>query len=536
MPEESNYEIRLEPFDVRFITAPGTNLGHFLREKGVPLRSDCGGNGICQKCIVNVSNAHQAAASPRISLACQTQVTGDLLVEMPLSNLISPSESVGKKTDFQSYLPQFMKSSRSGFGIAIDLGTTTIAGFLCDYARGDVLGSAVTRNPQAVYGTDVMSRITAATDSRHLKLLNLLAVSAIDEIALSLTQSARVAPEAVDEVIVVGNSTMLHLFLGINPCSLGQSPFRPVFKDSQERPASEIGLKFNSHARVVTMPLVSGFVGADLVSAALAQRIGERADGTMLIDIGTNGEIILKANGSFYATSCATGPAFEGAAISHGMLAVSGAIDSFMLNPKDASPEYTVIQPGTGSLMKVRGICGSGLISIAAALIRSGLIDSTGRFSPNLTHSNLRVGPQGAMEFVVARSHETESGREVVLTQKDVRALQLAKGAINTGIDMLCRSAGCDCPQEIILAGSFGSHLDAEDLLTIGLLPPIPPAKVRLVGNAAGAGAVMAAINPGFREEARAFAEKVQVVELSCRRDFQHVFLSSLAFPNRREL
>jgi uncharacterized 2Fe-2S/4Fe-4S cluster protein (DUF4445 family) len=532
MPEEINCEIRIEPFGMRFMTTPGTNLAYFLREKGLSLRSDCGGKGICHKCMVKVSPAHQATASPQISLACQTQVTADLLVEIPLSNLISPSESVDKTTDFESYPPQFSESSRSGFGIAVDLGTTTIAGFLCDYARGKVLSSAVARNPQAVYGADVMSRIAAAIDSRHLQLLNLLAVSAVEEIALSVTRSARVAPEAVDEVIVVGNSTMLHLFLGMDPCSLGQSPFRPVFKDSQERAAFEIGLKFNPHAKVVTLPLVSGFVGADLVSAALAQRIGECADGTMLIDIGTNGEIILKANGNLYATSCATGPAFEGATISHGMLAVSGAIDSFMLNPKDDSPEYTVIQPGTGNPMKVRGICGSGLISIAAALIRSGVIDSTGRFNPNRKHSNLRVGPQGTMEFVVARSHETDSGRDVVLSQKDVRALQLAKGAINTGIDLLCRSAGCGCPQEIILAGSFGSHLDADDLLTIGLLPPIPPAKVRLVGNAAGAGAVMAAMNTIFREEARAFAEEIQVVELACRRDFQEVFLNSLAFPS----
>jgi uncharacterized 2Fe-2S/4Fe-4S cluster protein (DUF4445 family) len=456
------------------------------------------------------------------------------LVEMPLSSLVSPSEAVDKPIDFESYLPQTEGMARSGFGIAIDLGTTTIAGFLCDYTKGTIVGSAVIANPQAVYGADVMSRIAAAaSDSGHLRLLNQLSVSAVDEMALSLAQNAGVVPEMVDEVVVVGNSTMLHLFLGIDPGSIGQSPFTPLFTESQERTALEIGLTLNSHTKVITMPLVSGFVGADLVSAALAQRMRERDDGTMLIDIGTNGEIILKANGSFYATSCATGPALEGATITHGMLAVSGAIDSFILDPSDGSPKYTLIQQRPDSPIKVRGICGSGLISIAAALIRRSIIESSGRFSPDAVHPNLRIGHQGVPEFVVAPSDETDAGRDIVLTQKDIRAIQLAKGAIFTGIEMLCRCAGYSMPTEIILAGSFGSHLDIADLLTIGLLPPIPPTKIRIVGNAAGAGAVMAAIDRRFRKEARIFAEQVQVVELASQPDFQSIFLNSLSFPSK---
>jgi uncharacterized 2Fe-2S/4Fe-4S cluster protein (DUF4445 family) len=532
MPEKYGCIIRLEPFGLRFEAKPGTNLAYFLREQGIPLRSDCGGKGLCGKCVVNVSSPNHLKKEAQASLACRTEVAADLLVDVPLSSLVSPSEAVDKAIDFESYPPRFEGVARRGFGLAIDLGTTTMAGFLCDYTKGTVVSSAVAPNPQSVYGADVMSRITAAaSDPKHLRLLNLLAVSAVNEIALSLIQGSRADPETVGEIVVVGNSTMLHLFLGFNPESLGQSPFRPLFRAGQQRTAPEIGLTLNSHARVFTLPLISGFVGADLVSAALAQRMREHADGTMLIDIGTNGEIILKANGRFYATSCATGPAFEGASIAHGMLAVSGAIDSFCLDPLDGSSKYTVIQQRADSPIKVRGICGSGLISIAAALIRCGIIESSGRFNPHAVHPNLRLGPQGTAEFVVARSHETEGDRDVVLTQKDIRALQLAKGAIFTGIDMLCRSAGCGFPKEMILAGSFGSHLEVDDLLTIGLLQWTPTVRIRMVGNAAGAGAVMAAIDQRLREEASTFADQVEVVELASQPAFQKIFLDSLSFP-----
>ncbi len=539
MPGKNSCVIRIEPFGLRFTASPGANLALFLREKGIPLRSDCGGKGLCGKCLVNIGVPAQGAAPLRTVPACRTEIASDLVVDMPLSSLVSPSEAVDKAIDFDGCLPRLEGTARRpGFGIAVDLGTTTIAGFLCDYARGTPVASAVAPNPQSVYGADVMSRITAAVSgAAHLRLLKQLAVSAIDEIALSLVRNAGITPDAVDEFVVVGNSTMLHLFLGIDPASLGESPFRPAFTSSRECAAGEVGLALNPHSRVITLPLVSGFVGADLVSAALAQGMPECADGTMLIDIGTNGEIILKANGSFYATSCATGPALEGATIADGMLALSGAIDSFRFDPADGSPKYTVIGQNSGGPVKARGICGSGLVSIAAALIRRGLIEPGGRFNPGAVPSGLlRAGRRGVAEFVVACSDETDTGRDIVLTQKDIRALQLAKGAVHAGIDLLCRSAGCGLPGEIILAGSFGSHLDVGDLLTLGLLPPVPPERVRIVGNAAGAGAVMAAIDRGFRKEASAFAEKIQVVELASLPEFQSVFLNSLSFPDGGEL
>jgi uncharacterized 2Fe-2S/4Fe-4S cluster protein (DUF4445 family) len=532
MSEKVAFEIILEPFGLRFTASSGVNLARFLREKGIPLRSDCGGKGKCGKCLVNISSPDRDDMPPQPNLACRTDITADYLVNLPVSSLVNPSEAVDKALDFNLFPPDFQAMLRPGFGLAIDLGTTTIAGFLCDYGTGKIAGTAVVPNPQAVYGADVMSRIAAAASSdEHLQLLKLLSVSAVDELALSLTRGAGLTPDVIDEILVVGNSTMLHLFLGVDPGSMGERPFRPVFKDSQERSALEIGLKLNARARVMTLPLVSGFVGADLVSAALAQRMPERPDGTMLIDIGTNGEIILKAGGKFYATSCATGPAFEGATIENGMLALSGAIDSFSLNGTDGSTRYTLIQQRADSPVKARGICGSGLISIAAALLRSGIVDSSGRMRPDTEHPNLRTGRNGIVEFVVAGSVETESGEDVVLTQKDIRALQLAKGAIHTGIVMLCRSAESDWPKDIILAGSFGSHIDIHDLPTLGILPPGSSERTHIVGNAAGVGAVMAAMDPHFRTTAKDFAEKIQVVELAAHPDFQNIFLDSLSFP-----
>ncbi|MEN6441851.1 MAG: ASKHA domain-containing protein [Syntrophobacter sp.] len=641
MRKNSEYSIRVEPLGLDLSAPHGANLASFLMQKGIRLRSDCGGKGVCGKCSLRTGDPANPADTDGETLACQVEVTADLLVEISLSSLIAPSEAIEKAAAFENLPPR--PGAASGFGIAIDLGTTAMAGFLCDYATGAVPASAVVQNPQAAYGADVMSRICAAANNpEHLRLLRELAVSAADELFMSVTRSAGIAPDQVDEVVVVGNPTMLHLFLGVNPASIGQSPFEPAFRESRNIPASAIGLHANPRARVITLPLVSGFIGADLVSAALSRHMREQPDGTLLIDIGTNGEIILKANGGFYATSCATGPAFEGATIRHGMLAVSGAIDSFKIDPADGTVECTVIgrranggasgDPGTGSpirdnpagncsahgnsatgcakepvlssgrspsagnpsvpengrvprsgstnaggcaggrkgepglenrfvstsegrpgqhstgqgtrgaagdspanstrRVKARGICGSGLISAAAALLKAGIIDPTGRLGPHSGHPNLRSGDNGAPEFVLAPSGEAADG-DVVLTQKDVRELQLAKGAIRTGIDMLCQSAGCDMPERIILAGSFGSHLAIDDLITIGLLPPVAPEKVCVVGNAAGAGAVMAAIDPRVREEAKSFAGEIQVVELATHPDFQNVFLGSLSFPER---
>jgi uncharacterized 2Fe-2S/4Fe-4S cluster protein (DUF4445 family) len=530
MSEKKSCEVVLQPFGLRLKADHGVNLARFLKGSGIPVRSDCGGKGSCGKCLVNISSS--AGTPSHSELACRTEVDSDLLVDMPVSSLVNPSEAVDKALDFHDFSPRLSGAARSGYGLAIDLGTTTIAGFLCDYTTGKVAGSAVVPNPQAVYGADVMSRIgAAASGSEHLQLLKLLAASAVDELALSLTKSAHMSPDAVEEVLVVGNSTMLHLFLGINPATMGISPFTPIFKESQERTALELGLKLNPRAKVITLPLVSGFVGADLVSAALAQKMPDRPDGTMLIDIGTNGEIILKAGGRFFATSCATGPAFEGATIENGMLALSGAIDSFSLNGTDGSTKYTMIQQRPESPVKARGICGSGLISIAAALLRRGLVDPTGRMRPDVGHPNLKIGSRGMPEFIVAGAAETETGEDVVLTQKDIRSLQLAKGAIYTGIVMLCRSAGCNWPENIILAGSFGSHIDVCDLPTLGILSPGSEDRVRVVGNAAGVGAVMAAVDPVFRKTAKEFAEEIQVVELAMQSDFQRIFVNSLSFP-----
>ena len=325
MSEKDSCEIILERFGLRLKANRGVNLARFLKEKGIPLRSDCGGSGSCGKCAVSIASPGTEGTPAHSSLACRTEITGDLVVDMPVSSLVNPSEAVDKALDFKDFSLELPSVARTGVSLAIDLGTTTIAGFLCDLSTGKVAGSAIVPNPQAVYGADVMSRICAAASGvEHLEMLKLLAVSAVDELAASLTRSAGMSPDAIQEVLVVGNSTMLHLFLGIDPASLGASPFTPVFKDSQERAASEVGLKLNPDTKVTTLPLVSAFVGADLVSAALAQRMGERPDGTMLIDIGTNGEIILKSGGRFFATSCATGPAFEGATIENGMLALSG--------------------------------------------------------------------------------------------------------------------------------------------------------------------------------------------------------------------
>jgi uncharacterized 2Fe-2S/4Fe-4S cluster protein (DUF4445 family) len=238
MSEENSREVLIEPFGTVLSAEPGTNLGSLLREKGIPLRSDCGGRGVCGKCALTISG--NAEAEPRPALACQTEILSDLRVELPLSSLINPSEAVDKASDLVfSSLP---KSARPGFGIAVDLGTTTIAGFLCEYATGKVSGPVVVANPQAVYGADVMSRITAAdSDPKHLRLLNRLAVSSVDEIVLALTKNAGADPEKVEEIVLVGNPTMLHLSSASAPPAWGKARLPPLSGNGRNAPLPKSG-------------------------------------------------------------------------------------------------------------------------------------------------------------------------------------------------------------------------------------------------------------------------------------------------------
>lgn len=402
------------------------------------------------------------------------------------------------------------------YGIALDIGTTTLAGYLVDLARGEVLSVSVSSNPQSVYGADVITRIYhAAYNKDGLKQLQDIVLGAVNGIISSLLKEAGVKKEEIYEMVVVGNTAMSHLFLGIDPANLAFSPFIPAFKCAVELQSSELGLQLLPESRVLLLPNISGFVGSDTVGAMLAARIDQRKGTCLLVDIGTNAEVVLASQGRILICSSAAGPAFEGSNISCGMAGIKGAISHYRFDRK-GHREYTTIGKGDP-----RGICGSGLVDIIAELLKKGMIDKTGAFT----------GKQKS--FLVLPAKETASGQDILLTQKDIREFQLAVGAIRAGISILMKEASItfDGIEVVYLAGGFGNFIDTESACLTGIIPLQLKDKVIKIGNGAGSGAKLYLLNQEARKRAEMIKKKAVYIELSGRNDFQEEFIKSLEFP-----
>jgi uncharacterized 2Fe-2S/4Fe-4S cluster protein (DUF4445 family) len=420
------------------------------------------------------------------------------------------------------------------YGIAFDIGTTTIVGSLLDLKTATVLAVAAATNPQNIYGADVISRITHASREKNgLKQLQDKVIEAANKIIKDLLRQTKVARDRVYEVVAVGNTTMSHLFMGIDPTYLAPAPFIPAYSRALEVEASELGLSINPSGRVTFLPNIAGYVGSDTVGVILATDMDQRSDTCAAIDIGTNGELVLAVGGRLMACSTAAGPAFEGAQIKHGMRAAAGAIEACDFIENDIKLRMIDDAPACG-------ICGSGLIDAAAALLNAGLIEPSGRFVnpeenpdkvPDHFKKRMRRG-QGGFEFILVPGSESESGEDIVLSQADLRELQLAKGAIYAGLMILLKEAGITANDldRVMLAGAFGNYVRKESALTIGLLPQLPPEKISAVGNAAGDGSRMALASKTVRERALSLPEKVEHLELSTRPDFQDIFVDALSF------
>lgn len=417
------------------------------------------------------------------------------------------------------------------YGVAFDIGTTTIMGSLHDLNSGEALALGAATNPQNVYGADVISRITyASSGKKELERLQQKVIEALNRIIKDLVRAAGIEPEEIYEATAVGNTTMSHLFLGIDPTYLAPAPFIPAYRRPVALEAAEIGLSINPGGQIVVLPNIAGYVGSDTVGVILATALEQRRDCCAVIDIGTNGELALAAGGRILSCSTAAGPAFEGAQIKQGMRAADGAIEAVRI---DDHGEILLDVIGGA---EPQGICGSGLIDAAAALLKAGVIEPSGRMAnpettgahlPQQLKSRLRPG-KGGFEFVLAG----KEGKEILLTQPDLRELQLAKGAIYAGLQILLHEAGLTEGDldEVLLAGAFGNYIRKESARAIGLLPGIPLEKITPVGNAAGQGARMALISRTERERAFALPGLIEHVELSARPDFQDAFIKALSF------
>ena len=588
-------KVKFRPSQAEVTVPAETNLLQVADIAGVPVEGTCGGKGSCGKCKVKVIAGHYHAPSALelkhlttkelqagIVLACRHKVLENMVIltqeqkDLPqrkISLQITASEveidpSVDKvlvnmnpptikdqlpdcerllnslprqeikiNRGVLSALPETLRDAKfsvtavlagkrlltvepgnttgSLFGLAFDIGTTTIAGSLLNLLTGEIVATAAVTNPQNVYGADVISRITHAGKTGGLQQLQNKVVVAINSIIRLLLKKSTLSPEHLYETVLVGNTTMSHLFLGINPTWLASAPFIPVYSQPIKVSAAELGLEMNPAGRVLVLPNIAGHVGSDTVGMILATRLEQGLEQpkkiSLAVDFGTNGELVLAGKGRILACSTAAGPAFEGAQIACGMRATEGAIEAVTIN-KEAIRVKVI-----GKVLP-RGICGSGLVDVAAELLKAGMMDYTGRLTTS--------------EFVLVPKKHSATGEDIVITQKDLRELQLAKGAIYAGTKILLKELGIreEDISEVFLAGAFGNYIRQESALTIGLLPNLPIHQIISVGNAAGNGAILALISKKERARAFSLAKRVEHVELSGRADFQDEFVNALLF------
>ncbi len=421
-------------------------------------------------------------------------------------------------------------TSMKCFGLAVDIGTTTVAGYLCDLATGEVAAVHSLMNPQVTYGEDVMSRVTyIMTNEDGLAELNREVISAVNEIVGNACSKAGIEPDDILELCVVGNTVMHHIFLDISPVSVGVSPFVPAVQRSIDVKASELGIEANESANVHLLPIEAGFVGADNVGVLIAEAPYEKDEMQLIIDIGTNGEILVGNREKLLAASCATGPAFEGAHIKFGMRAAPGAIERVSIAPGTFGVECRMIT-GEGNQL-ARGICGSGIIDAIAEMFRAGVIEKSGRLAKSLNTSRL-VQDGKKREFVLVPKEETAIAKNITITAGDVRAVQLAKGAIYAGSKILMRRLGIEKVDRVVLAGAFGTYIDRTRALLMGMFPDCALENVIAVGNAAGDGARMALLDVDKRREAEKQARRVEYVELTLEKEFEREFVEAMHFPH----
>jgi uncharacterized 2Fe-2S/4Fe-4S cluster protein (DUF4445 family) len=425
------------------------------------------------------------------------------------------------------------------WGLACDIGTTTVVVNLMDLNTGEVSAVEASLNGQAVFGADVIARIGYAINNPDgLAELQTKIVQTMNGLIDAVLTHAGVSANNVYDVVIAGNTTMQHLFLGISPTAIAEAPFIPVIEDAGRASAGSLGLHVHPRAQVCTFPVIGGYVGGDIVSGILATGLDRDRRTRLLIDVGTNGEIVLGSDRRVVSCSTAAGPAFEGAQMACGMRAAPGAIEGVTITRSAVSLQVIGNE-------KPVGICGSGLIDLVAQLYLSGLLDENGRLldqeeamevvDPALAQRVMQNGNQRS--FIVATAAET-GGAPVTISQRDIRELQYAKGAMKSGITILQRTLGIadDQIDQIMLAGSFGSYINPVSARAIGLVPLVPRDRIIAVGNTAGEGAKMAMLSFREREAARVIPSQVEYLELSAMSSFTDDFVDALSFPDKPAL
>ncbi|MDR0391876.1 MAG: ASKHA domain-containing protein [Planctomycetaceae bacterium] len=509
----------------------GVRLDVAAAEAGVMLRRDCGGNGTCGKCKVIIDG--------QVLLACQINVDRDLVVTIPDES--KKNESIAIQThDFISDIPVVYGRDLDSFGVAIDIGTTTIVAELHVLnAKCDCFDCVVQKkfpfvsscaNPQRSYGDDVIARVQRVIEEpSFLAIFQTLIVRVINELLESLAGVAGISVTDISRIVVAGNTVMEHIFLGIDPSSLGYFPFRAACSEFPDCLSNDISVNISPSGVIETLPIFGSFVGGDLVAGVLATGMWQDERTTFLIDIGTNGELVLCHGGEFYTAATATGPAFEGGRIEYGMLAASSAIDHVTI--KESTVEISTI----GNL-PATGICGSGLIDIVSEMLINNLILPTGKFNVTINSPFLERWRmvEGRPVFVLV--FEEDSGRSneaVVITQSDVRQVQLAVGAIRAGIKLLLRKINLSLSDISVfyVAGGFGSYIKLESARRLGIIPAgLDIDRVKMCGNTSLAGARLALFDSRLRATMKSIQQHTHQIDLAAIPDFADVFAEQMIF------
>ena len=433
------------------------------------------------------------------------------------------------------------------YGLAVDIGSTTVVGHLCDLRTGQVLATESTMNPQVAYGEDLMSRISyVMMHSTGLDKLHKSIIDALNTLAARAAKSAGIRSNDIHEAVFVGNTTMIHIFLDCDPVELGGSPFAVVNRDPLDLKARDLGLRLHPGANVHVLPAEAGHVGADNVGVLIAEEPYRMDDISLTVDVGTNAEIVVGGKDWMFSASSPTGPAFEGAQITYGMRAAPGAVERVRIDPDTLEPRFRVIGEERWSdewplgpdvpleeqpKHLASGICGSGILEVIAEMLVTGIILPDGRFNPNCASERV-VWKERKGSYMLADGRQTTTGEPIYVTQSDVRNIQLAKAALYAGAKLLLLRAGMEKFDRVILAGAFGSYIDPKHAMILGLIPDCDLAKVTAVGNAAGDGARIALVNRHKREEARTISRWVRSIEIAMDPIFQDEFVAAMHLPH----
>lgn len=459
----------------------------------------------------------------------------------------------------------------ASYGLAVDIGTTTVAAYFCDLSTQEVIDTVSMMNPQCKYGEDVMSRITYhMTNPDGLEKMSNDIVEGLNRLIDEAIQSThppqkkvkkkkgdkspdnwveapqegetylRLSRNDIEDMTIACNTAMHHILLQLDPQNVALAPFPPVIHRSLDIKARDLGIHINPSAYVSILPNEAGFVGADNVGVLIAEAPYQKDEVQLIIDIGTNGELVLGNKDKLISSSCATGPAFEGAQLTFGMRAAPGAIERIQIDPQTHEVDYKVIgkdawrRYSEPDEMKAKGICGSGILDVLAELYKAGVINKSGAFNKQGQKSNrFRKNPDTKIsEFVLAWAEETSIGKDIVITQKDVRQIQLAKGALYAGCKLMLKRMQVDKPEKVKIAGAFGTHVDREKALIMGLFPDCDIEKIESIGNAAGDGCRAALLNRGKRKEADWVSRNVEYIELTIEPDFQREFMEAMQLPH----